>query len=104
MSAAWDEGALLAAIDRAEQVLGKAAAGDATRGDLSEFKAHVGALRSDLTLRRALVDPAIVCGDGDVAGLRRAMTATRRLATGAARGAASSLDGSRARPSALQPR
>lgn len=71
VSAAWDEGAVLAAIDRAEQVLGKAVAGAgaATRGDLSAFEAHVGALRSDLTLRRALVDPAIVCGDGDVAGL-----------------------------------
>ncbi len=71
VSAAWDEGAVLAAIDRAEQVLGKAVAGAgaATRGDLSAFEAHVDALRSDLTLRRALVDPAIVCGDGHVAGL-----------------------------------
>jgi spore coat protein H len=69
VTAAWDEDAALAAIDQAEQVLGKASAGDATRNDLSEFKARVGALRSDLKLRRTLVDPAIVCGDGDVAGL-----------------------------------
>ncbi|AUX37112.1 spore coat protein H [Sorangium cellulosum] len=67
--AAWDEGAALAAIERAAQVINTASAGEATRDDLIEFNANASALRDDLKLRRALIDPAIVCGDGDVAGL-----------------------------------
>ncbi|WP_437723164.1 CotH kinase family protein [Sorangium sp. So ce861] len=68
-SAAWDEGAALAAIDRAAQVINTASAGEETREDLVEFNANAGPLRDALKLRRALVDPAIVCGDGDVGGL-----------------------------------
>ncbi|KYF61834.1 spore coat protein H [Sorangium cellulosum] len=68
-SAAWDEGALLAVVDLAAKVIGNASAGEATRADLREFTANVNALRDDLKLRRDLIDPAIACGDGDVAGL-----------------------------------
>ncbi|WP_437736461.1 CotH kinase family protein [Sorangium sp. So ce1335] len=66
---AWDERALLAVVDQAAEVVGKASAGEATRRDVSELMANMGALRDDLTLRRALIDPAIACGDGDVEGL-----------------------------------
>ncbi|WP_437598664.1 CotH kinase family protein [Sorangium sp. So ce590] len=68
-SAAWDEPAALAAIDQAAQLIGAASAGEATRDDQREFAEHAGALREALKLRRTLIDPAIVCGDGDVGGL-----------------------------------
>ncbi|XXX75580.1 CotH kinase family protein [Sorangium sp. So ce134] len=68
-SAAWDERAALAAIDQAAQVIGAASAGEATRDDLREFTEHASELRDDLKLRRALIDPAIACGDGQVGGL-----------------------------------
>jgi cysteine-rich repeat protein len=69
VSSAWDEAAVLATLDEAARVIGTASAGGATQADLRGLAARVDALRADLKLRRTLVDPAIVCGDGVAEGL-----------------------------------
>jgi cysteine-rich repeat protein len=66
---AWDEEALLADVDQATRLLRAASAGDQTSKDVSKFSKRVAAFRADLIQRRALVDPAIQCGDGEVQGL-----------------------------------
>jgi cysteine-rich repeat protein len=69
VSAVWDESAVLAAIDQAEKVIHMAGSGDQTSKDVAKFDEKVGKFRDDVKLRRALVDPAIHCGDGVVQGL-----------------------------------
>jgi spore coat protein H len=69
VSSAWDEDALLAGIDQATLLIRGASAGDQTAADVARFNKKVDKLREAVTLRRALVDPAIRCGDGKVEGL-----------------------------------
>jgi cysteine-rich repeat protein len=69
VSSAWDEDAVLTVVDQAAEVVGAASAGEATRSDVLRFNVNVSELRDDLKQRRALLDPAIVCGDGEVEGL-----------------------------------
>lgn len=69
VSTAWDEDALLAAVDQATQLIRAAGAGDQTSKDVAQFNKKVDALRAAVTQRRALVDPAIQCGDGEAQGL-----------------------------------
>jgi cysteine-rich repeat protein len=69
VSSAWDEAALLAAIDQATPLIRAASAGEQTRKDVARFDKKVGELRAAVTQRRALVDPAIRCGDGKPEGL-----------------------------------
>jgi len=66
---AWDESAMLAAIDQATQVIHTAGAGEQSRKDVADFDDNLGALRGVLTLRRTLIDPAIECGNGKIEGL-----------------------------------
>ncbi len=65
----WDEAALLAAIDQATPLIRAASAGEQTSADVAKFNKKVDDLREAVALRRALVDPAIRCGDGQVEGL-----------------------------------
>ncbi|UQA63157.1 CotH kinase family protein [Polyangium aurulentum] len=69
VTTAWDENALLGAIDQAEGVLRTASAGEQTSRDIADFDANVSGLRETVKLRGTLVDPAIHCGDGLVEGL-----------------------------------
>jgi cysteine-rich repeat protein len=69
VSSAWDEAALLAAIDQATPLIRAASAGEQTSKDVARFNEKVDDLRAAVTQRRALVDPAIRCGDGKLEGL-----------------------------------
>ena len=66
---AWDEEALLASVDQATRLIRAASAGDQTSKDITQFNKKVDALGADLVQRRALIDPAIQCGDGATQGL-----------------------------------
>ena len=68
----------------------RAKAGAQTSKDLVDFDAGIGDLRAAIELRTELVDPSIPAATARSPGSRRAMTAIRRAATGAARAAASS--------------
>ena len=69
VSSAWDEAALLAAVDQATLLIRGASAGEQTSKDVARFNKKVDELRAAVTQRRTLVDPAIRCGDSKLEGL-----------------------------------
>lgn len=65
----WDKADVLADIDRLSVVLHSAGTAGAIGEDVLAFDNQVEQLRGTVTERRALLDPAIQCGDGKTEGL-----------------------------------
>ena len=51
----WDEGAVLAAMDQAAQVIRSASGGERTSQDRADFEASVGSFRDAVALRRSFL-------------------------------------------------
>lgn len=67
--AVWDASDALGGLDRLAELLHSAEVDGAAADDVALFDEHAGELRDALMLRRALLDPAVVCGDGKPQGL-----------------------------------
>jgi spore coat protein H len=66
---AWDAAAIPEDIERAGEVIRSAGTDGEVGEDVRDFEKNKGELRDAVTLRRSLVGPEIVCGDGQRQGL-----------------------------------